>query len=125
MNSEFKTKYPFKKRLEESIKIRAKYPNMFPFIVETTDKGIIAQLTSKSLPTLDKNKYLVPGDLTMGQFYVVIRKRLNVPPETAIFCFIGDKITPTHALASAIYDENKEDDGYCYMTLESEKVFGE
>ena len=32
---------------------------------------------------LDKKKYLVPSDLTVGQFYFLIRKRISLRPEDA------------------------------------------
>ena len=46
-------------------------------------------------------RYLVPGDLTVGQFVYVIRKRIRVSPEKAIFMFVKNVLPPTgeqHAL---------------------------
>lgn len=34
----------------------------------------------RSLPTLDKSKFLVPEDITMSQFLVIIRNRIKVKP---------------------------------------------
>ncbi len=36
---------------------------------------------------LDKKKYLVPNDLTVGQFYFLIRKRIQLRAEDALFFF--------------------------------------
>ena len=40
-------------------------------------------------------RYLVPGDLTVGQFVYVIRKRIKLTPEKAIFVFVGNVLPPT------------------------------
>ena len=42
-----------------------------------------------------KCRYLVPGDLTVGQFVYVIRKRIRVSPEKAIFMFVKNVLPPT------------------------------
>ena len=39
----------------------------------------------ESLPSIDKQKYLVPADLTIGQFVYVIRKRIKLSAERAFF----------------------------------------
>ncbi len=44
---------------------------MFQVIVEKAPKS--------RLRDLDKKKYLVPSDLTVGQFYFLIRKRYRLP----------------------------------------------
>jgi GABA(A) receptor-associated protein len=78
------------------------------------------------IPTIDKKKYLVPSvcglcaslllrlmtrlsmqDLTVGQFVYVIRKRIKLAPEKAIFIFVDEVLPPTAALMSAIYEEHK------------------
>ena len=48
-------------------------------------------------PAVPARRYLVPADLTVGQFVFVIRKRIKVPPEKAIFVFIGSYLPPTGA----------------------------
>jgi GABA(A) receptor-associated protein len=47
-------------------RIRAKYPDRIPVICEKALKS--------NLEDIDKKKYLVPSDLTVGQFVYVIRK---------------------------------------------------
>ena len=37
----------------------------------------------------------MPGDLTVGQFVYVIRKRIRVSPEKAIFMFVKNVLPPT------------------------------
>ncbi len=74
---------------------------------------VICEKVEKSdIATIDKKKYLVPADLTVGQFVYVIRKRIKLSPEKAIFIFVDEVLPPTAALMSSIYEEHKDEDGY-------------
>ncbi|TIA93367.1 hypothetical protein E3P99_00213 [Wallemia hederae] len=115
VRSKFKDEHPFgtqtlalKKRKAEADRIRSKYPDRIPVICEKGDKT--------DIPTIDKKKYLVPSDLTVGQFVYVIRKRIKLAPEKAIFIFVNEELPPTAALMSAIYNEHKDEDGFLYVT---------
>jgi hypothetical protein len=59
---------------------------------------------------------LVPADLTVGQFVYVIRKRIKLSPEKAIFIFVDEVLPPTAALMSSIYEEHKDEDGYVFTS---------
>lgn len=100
----------------ESTKIRTKYPERIPVIVEKNQDSDIANI--------DKNKYLVPKDLTVGQLVYVIRKRIKMPPEMALFIFINNIIPPQYELISNIYDLYKDNDGFLYITYSGENTFG-
>ncbi|KAE9261635.1 hypothetical protein PR003_g33851, partial [Phytophthora rubi] len=87
---------------------------------------VICEKAGRSdIPDIDKKKYLVPADLTVGQFVYVIRKRIKVSPEKAIFIFINNVLPPTAALMSNIYKEQKDSDGFLYVTYSGENTFGE
>lgn len=75
-------------------------------------------MEKSDIPTIDKKKYLVPSDLTVGQFCYVIRKRIKLAPEKAIFIFVNEVLPPTAALMSSIYEEHKDDDGFLYITYD-------
>ena len=78
---------------------------------------VICEKVEKSdIATIDKKKYLVPADLTVGQFVYVIRKRIKLSPEKAIFIFVDEVLPHTAALMSSIYDEHKDEDGFLYIT---------
>ena len=84
---------------------------------------VICEKVEKSdIATIDKKKYLVPADLTVGQFVYVIRKRIKLSPEKAIFIFVDEVLPPTAALMSSIYEEHKDEDGYvtllCRLSVE-------
>ncbi len=55
------------------------------------------------VPDLDKNKYLVPSDLTVGQFYFLIRKRIQLKPEQALFFFVDNTIPPISTTMGTLY----------------------
>ncbi len=104
------------RRRSESDRIRAKYPDRVPVICERADRS--------DVPDIDKKKYLVPADLTVGQFIYVIRKRIKLPPEKAIFIFVDNVIPPTASLMSAVYEVQKDEDGFLYVTYSGENTFG-
>ncbi|KAG8659444.1 hypothetical protein MANES_02G038300v8 [Manihot esculenta] len=68
--------------------------------------------------------YLVPADLTVGQFVYVIRRRIKLSAEKAIFIFVDNVLPPTGAIMSAIYEEKKDEDGFLYVTYSGENTFG-
>lgn len=111
----FKSTHSLDDRKSESERILSKYPDRIP---------IIAEIENDSSLTLDKKKYLVPNDLTVGQFVYVIRKRIKLAPEKSIFMFIGDTIPSTGALLSQMYKEKKDEDGFLYITVTEENTFG-
>lgn len=83
----------------------------------TQHRQVICEKVEKSdIATIDKKKYLVPADLTVGQFVYVIRKRIKLSPEKAIFIFVDEVLPPTAALMSSIYEEHKDEDGFLYIT---------
>ena len=112
----FKAIYPFHERKHESQRVLRKYKARKPIICE---RGINA-----TVPVITKKKFLVPDELTMGQFVYVIRKRLVLPPEKAIFLFIGGILPPTASLLGSIYDEHKDRDHFLYITYSGENTFG-
>lgn len=80
--------------------------------LKLTPPQVICEKVEKSdIATIDKKKYLVPADLTVGQFVYVIRKRIKLSPEKAIFIFVDEVLPPTAALMSSIYEEHKDEDG--------------
>ena len=114
--TDFKNKHNFDKRLNESKLITEKYPDKVPIIVE--------RLKNSDIPDIDKKKYLVPKDLTTGQFIYVIRRRIKLEKEKAIFVFIKDILPPTSATIEQLYEDNKDDDGFLYIVYSGENAFG-
>jgi GABA(A) receptor-associated protein len=112
----FKEKYDFEKRKMEVDRIRDKYPTKIPIIVEKNKKS--------SVPDLDKGKFLVPADLTVGQFLHIVRKRIKLSSEQALYIFINNTIPPTSAPLTSLYEHHKDEDGFLYITYSGENTFG-
>ena len=85
---------------------------------------ICEKAEASDVPNIDKKKYLVPADLTVGQFVYVIRKRISLPQEKAIFVFVNNSLPPTASLMSEVYEKNKDADGFLYITYSGENTFG-
>ena len=116
----FKDEIPFAMRKEEASRILSKYPDRIPIIIERSEE------CSDDIPVVDKKKYLVPNDITTGQFTYIIRKRIELEPEKAIFLFAGEDYTipPSSSLISEIYNNFKDEDGFLYFTYSGENTFG-
>ncbi len=59
-----------------------------------------------------QKKYLVPADLTVGQFHYVIRKRIKLAPEKALFLFCSNSIPPNGAFISFFLSSLRWDYGF-------------
>ena len=54
----------------------------------------------------------------------VIRKRIKLSPEKALFIFCNNQLPPTSALMSSIYSEHNDPDGFLYISYAGENSFG-
>jgi GABA(A) receptor-associated protein len=115
----FISRYTLEKRLSESERILQKFPDRIPVIVEISDKA------SSTFPPLDKHKYLVPQDLSVGQFQYVIRKRMKLKSTEAIYMFFGENsLEPTGSVMSSCYEKHKHEDKFLYVLVASQNTFG-
>lgn len=115
----FRERESITRRKEESAKIREKYPERVPVICERHNRAPVL------LPDIDKNKYLVPSELTLGQFSFVIRKRLKLKEHNSLMIYTEDGTLPTSASTLAhIYTTHKNEDGFLYLTFSTENTFG-
>ena len=117
VSSKFKQDFTFQQRLEESNRVLKKYPDRIPVICEKSQR-------QNNLPNIDKNKYLVPSNLTISQFNYVIRQRLQLKSNEAIFLFVNNHIISGTSLFTFIYETFKDSDGFLYITYDKENVFG-
>ncbi|KAL1465430.1 hypothetical protein WDU94_005006 [Cyamophila willieti] len=85
---------------------------------------IVEKAPKARIGDLDKKKYLVPSDLTVGQFYFLIRKRVQLRPEDALFFFVNNVIPPTSATMGSLYQEHHEEDFFLYIAYSDENVYG-
>lgn len=71
------------------------------------------------LPSFSKT-FLHP----VGQFYFLIRKRIHLRPEDALFFFVNNTIPPTSATMGQLYEDNHEEDYFLYVAYSDESVYG-
>jgi GABA(A) receptor-associated protein len=114
----FKNEFKFEDRLAESKRVLTKYPDRVPIICERSLQA------KQDCPVIDKRKYLVPRTYTMGEFLFVIRSRLKLSREKAIFLFVNGDIPATSTLIGEIYHRHKDKDGYLYIFYSQENTFG-
>ncbi|OIW07044.1 hypothetical protein TanjilG_02678 [Lupinus angustifolius] len=97
----FKDKYTFDQRLEESRYIVAKYPDRVRVIVERYAKS--------DLPELERKKYL--GKLTL-------------PPGKALFVFVKNTLPRNASMMDSVHKSFRDEDGFLYMHYTTENTFG-
>lgn len=112
----FKNDHPFTKRKAESDRIREKYPDRVPIIIERSIKS--------EVPDIDKKKFLVPGDQRLGEFLVIIRKRIKLTPEMGLFIFVKNTLPRIDVTMSKLYADHKDLDGFLYLVYSAENTFG-
>lgn len=115
----YKITKTFEERLKESNEIIEKYPSRIPLIVEKLENK-----NDTIIPEIDKNKYLVPEDLTVGQLIYVVKKRIKMSPEKAIFIFCENKLLNSNLTMKQVYADNKDKDGFLYIIYSGESTFG-
>uniref|UniRef100_A0A8D0BK03 GABA type A receptor associated protein like 2 n=1 Tax=Salvator merianae TaxID=96440 RepID=A0A8D0BK03_SALMN len=85
---------------------------------------IVEKVSGSQIVDIDKRKYLVPSDITVAQFMWIIRKRIQLPSEKAIFLFV-DKTVPQSSLTMGqLYEKEKDEDGFLYVAYSGENTFG-
>jgi len=112
-----KIKYSFDERIKYVNKILTKHPDHVPVVIEKCNKD-------KTTPDIDKNKYIIPRSLNISEFIFIIRKRIKIDSNKAIFIFINNLLIPMNTTVGSVYDEHKENDSILYVKYSSENTFG-
>ena len=114
----FKEDFSFSTRKNESDKIKKKYPERYPVIIEL-------QPGQEKILDLDKRKFLVPNNLTFGQLLHVIKSRIkNFNSPMALFLFINNILPQPSQQVGEIYNQYAEDCGFLYISVATENTFG-
>lgn len=107
-----------------SDKLRLKYPDKIPVVVKK-DKS------SKNLKDIGTMKYLVQDHITVGQFIYILRKRIELNQEEALYLYANISKSNTQYILNAndemisIYENYKnEKDCILYLIYAGENVFG-
>lgn len=116
----FKSAFTFEQRREKSALVVQLHPGHIPVICEPCDT-----VSSLAAPMLDKKKYLVHGSLTVGLLMNVIRRRMQLPRDKALFLLINkNTMAPVSHTLNEVYARHRDPDGFLYVSYAFENVFG-
>ena len=113
----FQARLDLESRREIGDRARMKHPTHIPAIIE---RG------GKDAPHIDKERFLLPLDLTGAQLQYVVRRRLKMDKEKAIFLFCGNNyLISSAATAKDLYARHKDpQDRLLYIKYSLENTFG-
>ena len=118
MEFQYKTNNSLESRKSQYRKIAENHPDKVPVILE---RDIHCSI-NKAI----KTKYILSKEVTMAEFVKIIREKLDLKPERALFFLVNGKhsVTMTEELGQ-IYEKYKDKgDGFLYMSYSEEIVYG-
>lgn len=104
---------------KEVTHIRTKYPNHIPIIVKINPKDNTLRL--------QKYKFLVDKNISVGQFLYTVRKRLDskLSATEGLYLFCDNMLPPTSEMLSFVYNNHKDPQtGMLVFILCKENTFG-
>lgn len=116
--SRFKEQRSLEERVKAGRALRFKYPDRIAVICEPGKNA-------DALP-LKNCKFLTPGDLTVGQFVYIVRKRLNsLQAHQALFLTCGGTLPRVSESMREVYDREADpEDQMLYINYSLESTFG-
>lgn len=85
---------------------------------------VILEANGRDTPRVDKEKFLVPFDLTIAQLTFVVRKRMRMDASTAIFLLVDGRLAVASTTVRDLYDRHASEDGFLYVVYTTENTFG-
>ena len=118
MEYEFKNNNTLERRINQYNKLKKEYPTKIPIILEKSNNCRLNQIV--------QSKYILSNDLTMAEFINIIKNKLEIEPDRALFFLAKGKFTISgDEILGDIYDRYKDnDDGFLYITYSEEVVYG-
>ena len=111
-----KSRFDPHKLQREAQKMLRNHPERVPVILENNNRHPIR---------LDKNKYLAPRDISLGQFMTIIRKRSKINENEALFIFFNNQLVPNTTSMGEIYEQHKDpQSNFLIATVSAETTFG-
>jgi GABA(A) receptor-associated protein len=104
-------------RYANSVKIKNKYRNKIPIIIDRF---------SKTDPEIKMHKYLLDNQLLFSDLMTLLRKSLSISPYQSLFLFHykSNTVINMGENINSIYDKYKDRDGFLYIVYSLENTFG-
>ena len=118
MDFQYKQNNSLQSRKNQYRKILENHPDKVPVILERDKKCTI----NKTI----KTKYILSQEVTMAEFVNIIREKLDLKPDRALFFLVNGKhsVTMTDELGGIYQKYKDEEDGFLYMSYSEEIVYG-
>ena len=75
-------------------------------------------------PPMDKRKFVVPAEIQFGNFVAVVRKRLKIKEQEALFFFVDSSLIQMSKTMNEIKTSHASEDGVVYVVYSKENTFG-
>ena len=117
MEFKYKKALNLEKRIEKFNKVKTSTNDKIQIICEKDPKSDIIEM--------EKTKFLVNPEMNVSQFETLIRKKLKLNKESALFVVVNDKHNIiVNLLFSEIYEKFKDEDGFLYIAYANEQIWG-
>ena len=74
---------------------------------------------------VEKGRFLINKDTTIGQFMFTLRKKNKIAPTEAIFIFCNNVLPPSNSTMIDLWTEHRdEEDDVLYLSISKENTFG-
>jgi len=118
--------HPKEKRNADTTRAKSLHAKRYPILV--------VPATSET-PAIDRQKYMVPDEFTMGQLMYLIRSRITLQKEEGLYLFVChlnehdelvQEVLPSASqLVGDLYRKHANSDGFLYVKYSVENTFGE
>lgn len=93
--------------------IKEKYPTYIPILIRS------------SKIKFTQYKYLVNEEVSISQFMIIIKKKIELKPYEAVYLFVNNTIPKGSILLKSLYNNNKDlDTDMLIITVCKENTFG-
>ena len=121
----YKNEIDLDTRVSEYSKIRSKYIDRIPVIIDF----------DKEISKLNiKRKYLVPDEISCSYFIAMIRQKIKIDSSKGLFIFCNNKLLSGNTIIREVYDQYCKDkekdpdfikgDQFLYFKISFENTFG-
>ena len=116
-DNEYPEDYTLTEKINFTSKMNQKYPDRVPVIIGKATN-------EKILQNIDNTKYLIPKNLKMRDLLMIIRKKVKIGDQQALFLFAGQNLVPMNMTIEEVYNTYHHPDTFLYIFYTLENTFG-